>query len=62
MVSARSGEPGEGGQPRDQVRQLRAQQRLAAGDAELLTPELDEEAREPLDLLERQDLGAGRNA
>ena len=47
------------GQPLDQPLEVAAQQRLAAGDPDLLDAELDEGAGEPLDLLERQQLLAG---
>src|SRR5262249_5745568 len=41
---------------RDQRWQVVAQERLAAGDAELLDAERDEDPREPLDLLEGEQL------
>ena len=51
---------GQGGEARDQAGELRAEQRLAAGQAQLAHAQAREDAREPLDLLERQDLLAGQ--
>ena len=41
---------------RDQALEVAAQQRLAAGETDLLDSDPDELAREPLDLLEGQEL------
>ncbi len=43
---------------RDQDLEIATQQRLSAGDPELLHAELHEHARDPLDLLEREELAA----
>ena len=43
-------------QHRDQVRQVAPDERLAPGDPQLLGAEPDEDAGDPLDLLEREDL------
>ena len=47
----------EGGETSDQLVKPMAQQRLAAGDAELLDPEAQEEANQTLDLLESRTFG-----
>ena len=44
----------------DELGQIVAQQRLAAGDADLLHARTDEDADQALDLLEVQDLGPGQ--
>jgi hypothetical protein len=46
----------ERGESFDQARQLVTQQRFTAGDADLLDAELHEQPRQPLDLLEGQQL------
>ena len=53
---------GDRGESLDQARQLVAQQRLAARDADLLDAERNEQARQPLDLLEREQLGPRHEA
>ena len=52
----------ERGELRDQELEVAAQQRLAARDPELLHAELDEDARDALDLLERQELAPRQEA
>jgi hypothetical protein len=52
----------EGCELRDQVLEAVAQERLPARDPDLLDPEADEQPDQPLDLLEGQDLIAGRKA
>ena len=47
----------ERGELADQLGDIRAQQRLAAGEPHLLHAELHEQARQPRDLFERQALG-----
>ena len=49
-------------QPGDQELEVAAQQRLAARDAQLLHAEVDEDARDPLDLLEGEELAARQEA
>ena len=60
VVSVRSSGPpsgrAEGRQHRDEDRQVAPDERLAAGDPQLLDAELDEGPGDPLDLLEREDL------
>ncbi len=48
----------ESSEPGDQQLEIAAEKRLAAGDAELAHPEVDEHARDALDLLEREELAA----
>ena len=50
--------PAERREHRDEDRQVAPDERLAAGDPELLDAEPDEGPRDPLDLLEGQHLGA----
>ena len=52
--------PSQGGQHPDERRQVTPDQRLAAGDAQLLHAQSDEHARDPLDLLEGEDLVLGQ--
>ena len=49
-------------QPGDQELEIAAQERLAAGDPQLLHTEVDEHARDPLDLLEGEELAARQEA
>ena len=56
VVSARSRTPALAGQAADERRQVAAQQRLAAGEAEAVDAEADEDADEPLHLLECQEI------
>ena len=60
MVVSVSSTP-SGARQLDQPLDVAAHERLAAGEAQLLHPERDCVARDPLDLLERQQLGAARN-
>src|SRR5690606_5166181 len=53
-------EAGKRGQLGDQPRQAPAQQRLAAGDAQLLHATRDGDARDPRQLLERREARAGQ--
>ena len=46
----------------DQELEIAAQERLAARDPQLLHAEVDEDARDPLDLLEREELAARQEA
>ena len=52
----------ERGELADELRRVRSQQRLAAGQPHLLHAELHEQARQPRDLLERQTLGGFQEA
>ena len=47
---------GDGGEIADEIGEVGAQQRLAAGEAELAHAEPHEQPRQPHDLLERQPL------
>ena len=49
-------------EPLDQELEIAAQERLAAGDAQLPDAEVDEDARNALDLLEREQLAPGEEA
>ena len=60
VVSARSAMPSIAREHLDQHLDLRAQQRLAAGEAELAHAERSEDARQTRDLFEAQDLGLGQ--
>ena len=57
MVSERSSRPSIAAQHRDQLRKLAADERLAAGEAHVRDAHRHEQAHEPLDLLEGEDLG-----
>ena len=46
-------------QPSDQLRQILAQQRLAAGEAQLAHALVDEGGAQPIELLQRQNVGLG---
>ena len=52
----------ESRQPGDQELEVAPEKRLAARDAELLHAEVDEHARDALDLLERQELATRQEA
>ena len=56
VVSAMSSTPGDGRQVADEIGEIRPQQRLAAGEAQLAHPEPHEQARQAHDLIERQAL------
>ena len=55
-------EVAEGGEPGDEELEVTAEQRLAPGDPQLVHPEGDEDAGDPLDLLEREQLAARQEA
>src|SRR5207253_595608 len=52
----------DGGQALDEVRHVGPDQRLPAGEADLGHAEADEDAGEPLDLLEAENLRPGQEA
>ena len=60
MVSPTSLMPGIARELRDQLRQVAAHQRLAAGQPDLVDPQRHRDPHEPLDLLEREQLRSGQ--
>ena len=62
VVSVTSRSSPSAARRRDQHLEVATEQRLAAGDAELLHAEVDEHARDALDLLEGQELAARQEA
>ena len=54
--------PGDRGEHRDQLVQIAAQERLAAGQTDLVDAERGCGPRDARDLLEAQELARGRNA